>query len=113
MAFIINGNLVFMDSMQFMNSSLDALAKNLSCNDFKYLSQEFSNKLLELVKQKEVYPYEYMNSFKKFFEYKLPVRYDFFSYLKSEYMSWKDYLHAIDVWIMFKMKTMDDYHDFY
>ena len=113
MAFIINGNLVFMDSMQFMNSSLDALAKNLSCNDFKYLSQEFSNKLLELVKQKEVYPYEYMNSFKKIFEDKLPDRYNFFNYLKSEYMSWKDYLHAIDVWIMFKMKTMDDYHDFY
>ena len=30
MAFIINNNLVFIDSMQFMNSSLDALDKYLS-----------------------------------------------------------------------------------
>ena len=54
MAFTINTNLVFTESMQFMNSSLDSLVKNLSDNDFKYLSGEFSGKFLELVKQKEV-----------------------------------------------------------
>ena len=42
MAFTINKNLVFIDSMQFMNSSLDELVKNLSDNDFKYSSREFS-----------------------------------------------------------------------
>ena len=36
-------------------------------NDFKHLSQEFRRELLELVKQKRVSPYEYMDSFKKFF----------------------------------------------
>ena len=50
MAFTINKNMVLIDSMQFMNSSLDALVKNLSEIDFKYLSQEFSGDLLELVK---------------------------------------------------------------
>ena len=74
MAFTINKNLVFIDSMQFMNSSLDALIKNLSDNDFTYLSEEFSDDLLKLVKQKGVYPYEYMNRFKKFSEDKLPDR---------------------------------------
>ena len=64
-AFTINKNLVFIDSMQFMNSSLDASVKNLSDNDFKYLSEEFSNDLYKLVKQ-GVYPYEYIDSFKKF-----------------------------------------------
>ena len=54
MAFTINNNLVFIDSMQLMNSSLDALVKNLSDNDFQYSSQEFSGDLLELVKQKGV-----------------------------------------------------------
>ena len=34
MAFTINSNLVFIDSMQSVNSSLDALVKNLSDNDF-------------------------------------------------------------------------------
>ena len=66
MAFTIDNNLVFIDNMQFMNSSLVALVKNLSDKDFKYLSQEFSGDLLGLVKQKWVYPYEYMDSFKTF-----------------------------------------------
>ena len=56
MAFTINNNLVFIDST---NSSLDALVKNLSEMGFKYLLQEFNGDLLELVKQKGVYPYEY------------------------------------------------------
>ena len=67
-AFTINRNLVFIDIMQFMNSSLDSLSKNLSDHDFKYLSEEFNGEFLELVKQKRVYPYEYIDSFKKFSE---------------------------------------------
>ena len=52
MAFTINTNLVFIDSMQFMNSSLDSLVKNYSDNDIKYLSEEFSGEFLKLVKTK-------------------------------------------------------------
>ena len=55
LAFTINNNLVFIDSMQFGNTSLDTLVKNLSDNEFKYLSEEFSSDLLKLVKQKGVY----------------------------------------------------------
>ena len=65
-AFTINNNLVLIENMQFMNSSLNKLVKNLSDNDFKYLAQEFSSDLLELAKQKGVYPYKYVNSFKNF-----------------------------------------------
>ena len=46
--------------MQFMNSSLEKLVKNLSDNDFKYLTQEFGSKNLKLLKQKDAYPYEYL-----------------------------------------------------
>ena len=35
MTFFLNKNLVFIDSMQFKNSSLDKLVKNLSDNNFK------------------------------------------------------------------------------
>ena len=66
MVFTINKNLVFIDNMQFMNSNLDSLVKNLSDNDFKYLSEEFSGEFLELVKQKGVYPYQYMDSLRGF-----------------------------------------------
>ena len=48
---------MFIDSMQFMNSSLDKLVKNLSDKDFKYLIEEFGSKNLELLKQKGAYPY--------------------------------------------------------
>ena len=113
MPFTVNNDLVFIDSMQFLNSSRDTLVKNLSNNDFKYLTQEFSSDLIELVKQKGVYPYEYMNSFKKFFEDKLPDRCGCFSSLKDECISEKDYSHAINVWDTFKMNTVGDYHDLY
>ena len=52
--------------MQFINSSLHKLVKNLSDEDFKYLLEEFSSENLELLKQKGAYPYEYMNSFERF-----------------------------------------------
>ena len=91
MAFTVNKILVFIDSMQFMNSSLDALVKNLSEMDFKHSSQEFRDDLSELVKQKGVYPYEYMNSFEKFSEDKLPDKCKFFSSLKDESISEKNY----------------------
>ena len=58
-------SLLFIDSMQFMNSTLKKLVKNLSDNDFKYLAEEFSSKTLELLKRKSAYPYEYMDSFKR------------------------------------------------
>ena len=53
MAFILNKNLDFIESMQFMNSSLEKLIKNLPDNDFKYLTKEFGSKNLELLKQKD------------------------------------------------------------
>ena len=50
MASFLNKNLVFIDSMQFMNSSLDKLVKNLSDDYFKYLTKVFGSKNLELLK---------------------------------------------------------------
>ena len=90
---------------------LDAVVKNLTDNNFKYLSQEFSGDLLELVKQKGVYPYEYMDSFEKFSEWLNKCK--FLSCLKDECISKKDYLHATNVWNVFKMNTMGNCHDLY
>ena len=112
-AFTFNINLVFIDSMQFMNSCLDSLVKNLSDNNFKYLSEKFSGEFLKLVKQKGVHPYDYMNSFKKFSENKLPDRCKFFSSLKDECISEKDYLKVNNIRNVFKKNTMGDYHNLY
>ena len=62
---------MFIDSIQFMNSSLDKLVKNMSDENFKYLVEEIGSKNLELLKQKSSHPYEYMNSFERFNEIKI------------------------------------------
>ena len=76
----LNKNLVFIDTMQFMNSSLDKLVKNLSHKDFKYLVEEFGSENLEFLKQKGDYPYKYMNRFN---EEKFPARKYFYSSTKD------------------------------
>ena len=53
----LNKNLFFIDSMQFMNSSLKKLVKNLSDNNFKYLTKEFrkcGSRNLGPLKQKDI-----------------------------------------------------------
>ena len=53
MTFSINNKLNFIDSFQFLSSSLDSLVKNLGKDNFKYLSQEFDNNVLDLVSKKD------------------------------------------------------------
>ena len=111
MAIIVNRNLVFIDSMQFMKDSLDDLVKNLDDRDFNYLSREYSSRGLELIKQKGVYPYEYMDSFKKFDECELPSKDKFYSSLKGKGISDEDYERAINVWNISNIKNLGEYRD--
>lgn len=46
MAFMLGYNLVFIDSFQFMSSSLDKLVGNLPKEDFKYTSEIFKEENL-------------------------------------------------------------------
>ena len=55
----------------------------MSKNDFKYLSQEFDSRVLDLVKQKRFYPYEYLSGFEKFKE-ELPSKEKFHSLLTGK-----------------------------
>ena len=107
MRFIINNKLSFIDS-----SSLDNLVKNLSNDDFQYLSQEFENNILDLVKQKGFYFYEYMSDFDKFKE-ELPNKEKLYSSLTDRKISDKEYEHVLNVWKKSEMKTMKNYHDLY
>ena len=63
MSFTINNMLCFIDSFQFLSSSLHSFVKNSGKDDFKYLSQEFHKNVWDLVKQKRLYLYEYMSDF--------------------------------------------------
>ena len=55
MSFNTNSKLFFIDSLQFLRSSLDILVKNFGKDDFKYLGEKFDNKVLDLVQQKSEY----------------------------------------------------------
>ena len=88
----------------------------------KILSQEFGSENLELLKQKDDYPYDYMNSFERFKEEKLPARKHFFSSAKKGkigddgkisdgHISVKDYLTCEKILDKFEMKNI--YYDHY
>ena len=113
MAFMLGNHLVFLDSFQFMSSSLDNLTNNLPDDAFKYTQQEFIKEQFNLMKQKGIYPYDYMDSFNKFNETQLPKKKDFYSILNNEHISDEQYKHAQNVWDTFNLKTMGDYHDLY
>ena len=81
MAFMLGNHLVFLDSFQFMSSSLDNLIKNLPDEAFKYTKQGFKKEQFELMKQRGVYPYDYMDNFEKFNNTQLPNKDEFYSIL--------------------------------
>ena len=66
MAFMLGNHLIFLDSFQFMSSSLDNLIKNLPDEAFKYTYNKFKQEQFDLMKQKGIYPYDHMDSFEKF-----------------------------------------------
>ena len=57
MAFMLGNHLNFIDSFQFISSSLDKLVSNLPKEDLKYTSEKFTGKKLSLMSPKGVYPY--------------------------------------------------------
>ena len=61
-------SLVFIDSLRFLNNSWDSLVKSLEQNDFCHLSQEFNANVLDLLKKRGFFFYNYWDSFEKFKE---------------------------------------------
>ena len=79
---------MFIDSFQSLNSSLYSLVKNLGKEDFKYLSQEFDNNVLDIIEQKRFYPCQYMNDFENVKE-QLPSKEKFNGFLTSKKHYWQ------------------------
>ena len=76
------------------------------------MSQECDNNVLDLVKKKGFYPFEYMNDFEKIKE-KIPNKEKLYSSLTGKKVNNKEYDHVLKVWKKFEMKTMKYYHDLY
>ena len=60
MSFNMNNELIFIDTFLFLPFSSDSSVKNLSKDDFRHLSQWFDTNVLDLVKQKTFYTFEYI-----------------------------------------------------
>ena len=116
------GNLKFKDSLQFLNSSLDKLVKNLAAkvNVFKNLREYFEEKwghlpeeAFTLLTRKGVYPYAYMDSFERFEETSLPPREEYYNDLGKSHITDDEYEFAQKVWNTFQLKNMGELHDLY
>ena len=113
MAFMLGNHLTFIDSFQFMSSSLDKLVSNLPAEALKYTNKIFQKEKFKLMTRKGIYPYDYMDSFEKFNKTELPTKEEFYSILNNEHISDEDYCHAKKVWNKFQLQTMGEYHNLY
>ena len=104
----------FIDSFKFMSSSLDSVVNNLAKGGHEFWGfVKHDSKQKELLIRKGVYPYEYMDSWDRFEEKRLPSIDECYSKLNMSRISEKDYQHACKVWNEFGLKNMGDYHDLY
>ena len=102
-SFTMNNKLSFIEGFLFLSSSLDSLVKNLSKDDFKYLSQEFDNNVLNLVKQKGFYPCKYISNFEIPKE-ELPNKEKLYSYLIDRKNWLYEHIKNMNMFLMFGKK---------
>lgn len=110
-------SLRFIDSMQFLNASLDTLVSNLvkeGTDKFKITRQYIiKDNEFNLLLRKGVYPYDYMTDGSKFEVTQLPPKEAFFNKLTNSHITDEEYAHAQEVWKVCGIKTMLDYHNVY
>ena len=106
------GNLRFVDSVNFLLSSLDKPVKGSDEFPIMHRTVAEENKRRLLLK-KGIYPYEYMDSFERFGETELPEKEKFYSSLSGQAITDKEYAHAQEVWATFGCQNLGDYHDLY
>ena len=119
MSIAINRNITFIESNEFYKGALDTLASNLEDNDFKYLMSEFPTDKLEILKRKDAYPYEWVDSYEKFNYPQLPPKECFYSSLKDGkrdrsdvHISDEQYLYLKNFWEKCFNK-FEDFHNHY
>ena len=106
-------NLRFIDSLQFMNKSLEKLCNNLRREDFMHTVRHSPPDKYEMLIRKGIFCYDYWDGPQKADETSLPPREAFYSHLTEEHIIEEDYQHAKKVWTAFELKTLGEYHDLY
>jgi len=110
-------NIVFLDSFQFISTSLDKLVEGLNkakdVSLFKNFNIEFNNisdELHNLLRQKGVFPYDFYNHKNKLNASKLPSIKEFYNTSNGEEC---DYERALKVFELSGCKSFSDYIELY
>ena len=118
MSLIVNRNIIFLDSNQFYKGKLDNHRSHLNNEDFKHLLSEFPIDKLELLKGKDAYPYEQVDSYKKFHNKELPPKKCLYSSIKdgkrdngNGHISNEQYLHLQNIWNTFNFNSFRDFNN--
>ncbi len=104
--------LTFLDSSAFLQGSLSSLVETLvkSNHQFDIVKEAgYSEKDLKLLLRKGVYPYDYVTDLSRLNDTNLPPRKEFYSKLKAENITRKDYSHACKVWKHFQCRNLSHY----
>lgn len=102
--------ILFIDSYQFMSSSLARLVENLNTlPNTEKLTHKYTEISTEVLRRKGVFPYAYFSSFQVLHETSLPSQTAFTNDLTGEECSEEDYTHAHRAWREFNCKTFKDY----
>ena len=84
---------------------------NRYANTYEFCNKDINRSFLLL--KKRIYPYEYIDSWERFYETSLPDKEAFYSSLNMEGILSVDYRHAKRVYKEFKLENVGDYHDLY
>ena len=111
------GCIHFKDSYQFLSESLAILVQNLMDKGPDYFV--YVNKFIkddeqrELLKQKGIFPYNYMKDVRVLRKKHLSKKEEFFNDLTCQHITKDEYDFAQKVWDRFSCKTFQDYMEIY
>ena len=107
----------FKDSYQFLSESLAILVQNLmdkGPDHFVYVNKFIKDdEQRELLKQKGIFPYNYMKDVRVLRKKHLPKKEEFFNDLTCQHITKDEYDFAQKVWDRFSCKTFQDYTEIY
>lgn len=113
------GNLRFIDSCQFLTTSLDKLVSVLldsGRDKFVHTTEHFREKNLpnlDILFKKGVYPYEEIQSYADLEATRLPPQAAFYSQLNECGITDAEYRRAEEIWTTLGCTNMIDYHNLY
>lgn len=102
-----SGNPGFIDSENFVPSSLDSLVKDNNPQFFKITEKRYKDgEKGRLLLKKGIYPYEYMDFFERISETKLPAKEAIYSKLNNRSIKDEKYEHTQNVWEVYGCKNL-------